>query len=251
MALSGGALDIDAMMSLDALLSPRAAVSITVCRSDSVAEPLLVGAVSRLQCHVSLGKSSPTAADSLRDTVDVSTAQTEPQEMIAAALARAMRPTALRASGFTGRAIDAMLGYRWPGNIRELENVVERGVILAPERGAIDIVHLFSGGEDLEFNHLALNRGGTLGKPAPARGNRGGLEYGEPDRISRVRSKITHLLAGVADDAEPTSLQDIEDALVDSAVRTANGNLAAAARLLGMTRAQLVYRHKSRRPSQE
>ncbi|WP_420465453.1 sigma 54-interacting transcriptional regulator [Panacagrimonas sp.] len=158
---------------------------------------------------------------------------------------------ARKVSGFTGRAIDAMLGYRWPGNIRELENVVERGVILAPERGAIDIVHLFSGGEDLEFNHLALNRGGTLGKPAPARGNRGGLEYGEPDRISRVRSKITHLLAGVADDAEPTSLQDIEDALVDSAVRTANGNLAAAARLLGMTRAQLVYRHKSRRPSQE
>ena len=114
-------MDIDAMMSLDALLSPRAAVSITVCRSDSVAEPLLVGAVSRLQCHVSLGKSSPTAADSLRDTVDVSTAQTVPQEMIAAALARAMRPTALRASGFTGRAVQprAALINR-PGSIRAM-----------------------------------------------------------------------------------------------------------------------------------
>ena len=46
-------------------------------------------------------------------------------------------------TGFTGRALDAMLNYGWPGNIRELENIVERGVILAPHGGAIDIGHLF------------------------------------------------------------------------------------------------------------
>src|SRR3954447_10412196 len=31
-------------------------------------------------------------------------------------------------SGFTAPAIDAMLSYEWPGNIRELENIIERGV---------------------------------------------------------------------------------------------------------------------------
>jgi formate hydrogenlyase transcriptional activator len=29
------------------------------------------------------------------------------------------------------RTLDAMLRYSWPGNIRELQNVIERGVILA------------------------------------------------------------------------------------------------------------------------
>jgi two-component system, NtrC family, response regulator HydG len=43
-----------------------------------------------------------------------------------------------RLTGFTPRAIDAMLTYAWPGNIRELENVIERGVILASDNGAID-----------------------------------------------------------------------------------------------------------------
>jgi two-component system response regulator HydG len=32
--------------------------------------------------------------------------------------------------GFHPRALDAMMRYSWPGNIRELENVVERAVIL-------------------------------------------------------------------------------------------------------------------------
>lgn len=33
--------------------------------------------------------------------------------------------------GFSPEAIDAMLNYSWPGNIRELENVVQRAVLLA------------------------------------------------------------------------------------------------------------------------
>ena len=33
--------------------------------------------------------------------------------------------------GFHPRALDAMMRYAWPGNIRELENVVERAVILS------------------------------------------------------------------------------------------------------------------------
>jgi len=35
--------------------------------------------------------------------------------------------------GFHPRALDAMMRYSWPGNIRELENVVERSVILCRE----------------------------------------------------------------------------------------------------------------------
>jgi DNA-binding NtrC family response regulator len=45
-----------------------------------------------------------------------------------------------RITGFTPEATSALLGYAWPGNIRELQNVVERGVILS--RHAIDLNHL-------------------------------------------------------------------------------------------------------------
>lgn len=36
-------------------------------------------------------------------------------------------------SGFTSEALDVLRGYPWPGNIRELENAIERAVILAKE----------------------------------------------------------------------------------------------------------------------
>ncbi len=38
-------------------------------------------------------------------------------------------------SELTGEAMDYLRGYRWPGNLRELRNVIERAVLLAPVGG--------------------------------------------------------------------------------------------------------------------
>ena len=46
--------------------------------------------------------------------------------------------------GFTDKAKRALLTYPWPGNIRELQNMIERGVILAPSGTRIEVDHLFS-----------------------------------------------------------------------------------------------------------
>jgi two-component system, NtrC family, response regulator AlgB len=46
-----------------------------------------------------------------------------------------------RVSGFAPEVMAAFAGYRWPGNLRELRNVIERAVILA-------------GGETIELNDL-------------------------------------------------------------------------------------------------
>jgi NtrC-family two-component system response regulator AlgB len=53
-----------------------------------------------------------------------------------------------RITGFSPEAEQALLRYDWPGNLRELRNVVERAVILA-EGGRIELLDLPE-----ELNHL-------------------------------------------------------------------------------------------------
>lgn len=145
-------------------------------------------------------------------------------------------------TGFTGRAIDTMLSYDWPGNIRELENLVERGVILASDGGAIDTTHLFVGGEPVETGWLALNRDGSLQVDKLIEQS----TIANAGMLSNVGRKVQALLDGTADEADSTSLDDIETALIHSAMERAQGNQSKAARLLGITRSQLSYRLKSK-----
>ena len=147
-----------------------------------------------------------------------------------------------RLNGFTSRAIDAMLAYDWPGNIRELENVVERGVILGSPDGSIDVGHLFTSGEKFGSRRFGLGRDGVLAEAADPGQAFGGAD-GPFDRISR---RVNDLLGDAGSDEDVVSLDEIEDALVRKAVQRAHGNLSAAARLLGVTRPQIVYRLKSR-----
>jgi two-component system response regulator HydG len=140
-------------------------------------------------------------------------------------------------TGFTSRAIDAMLSYRWPGNIRELENLVERGVVLAADDCAIDTSHLFVGGEQINSDWLALNRDGLLGSGGTA-SDTGSLNTSVLEELGQ---RVSALLGGSVD-AAPTSLAEVEAAMINSAIRRTDGNQSAAARLLGLTRAQLIYR---------
>jgi DNA-binding NtrC family response regulator len=120
--------------------------------------------------------------------------------------------------GLTDRALDALHQHPWPGNVRELENLIERGVILAAAGKPVDVGDLFS----------------SLPGAAPVQVNADGqLERGVPEGTCTLYDDVQR---------RGLSLPELEDALIQEAVRRAQGNLAAAARALGLSRPQLSYR---------
>ncbi len=152
-----------------------------------------------------------------------------------------------RLTGFTQRAVDAMLAYEWPGNIRELENVIERGVILAADNSAIDAPHLFTCGEKIGEQMYELDRKGRL---VAVDREAFTAETGADADAARVSRGLNALLADEDGEAAigegDVSLDEIETLLLKRAIEKAQGNVAAAARLLGITRPQMVYRLKNR-----
>lgn len=65
--------------------------------------------------------------------------------------------------------------------------------------------------------------------------------------MDRVTRRVNDLLIGGSDQSpDNVSLEEIETMLLRRAIDAAQGNVAAAARSLGITRPQMLYRLKSR-----
>lgn len=132
--------------------------------------------------------------------------------------------------GFTPRAVQTLLQYEFPGNIRELQNLVERGVIMAGPEEPIDVHHLFRSGELLASQMLSLSTGGKLIETAQA------TEEPEPRQTQRLAKPGA---SSVARGGAGKEIAEYRRALV-----SARYNVAEAARRLGLSRAQLAYRLK-------
>ena len=130
-----------------------------------------------------------------------------------------------RLGGFSDRALQALSHHHWPGNVRELENLVERGVILAAQGGVIEAEHLFPNQPDAA--HAGLDPQGRLAPRAPQ---------------EEVRLCEQVLEAGMP-------IETFEARVLALAVERCGGNLAGAARMLGLSRAQLAYRLKRQQES--
>lgn len=133
--------------------------------------------------------------------------------------------------GFRRRATEALLKYDYPGNIRELQNLVERGVVYADEGSTIDIGHLFSASELLPPFSIQLTSEGRLGR-TPL--------FGVVDPPSAQGKNTVSVNGGAS--LPDGSFAEMEVAAYRSALVQADGNVSAAARLLKISRPKLDYR---------
>lgn len=137
-------------------------------------------------------------------------------------------------SGFSHQSVRALLNYGFPGNIRELQNLVERGVIYASEGGMIELPHMFTSGETLPREILSVAMEGSAGTLSDNVAKTGAAPI--PASLFETLIKWQTSTTGTI------SLEKLERDLIEEAVAQSKGNLSAAARLLGVSRAQVAYR---------
>lgn len=111
------------------------------------------------------------------------------------------------------KAAETLIGYDWPGNIRELQNVLERAVILS----VADVIDE----EDLNLNTDEVMKVVTV----------------DPSKISQM-SKVTSGNT-VRDEIRAKEMESLKETLIK-----AGGNVAEAARLMGVPRTTLFHRLK-------
>jgi two-component system, NtrC family, response regulator HydG len=123
-----------------------------------------------------------------------------------------------RIKGLTNAALEALLNYDYPGNIRELQNLIERGVICAGADGVIDRMHIFRQGETQPRQTFVLSAQG---------------------RLRAAANPATQAMPAPGADI---SLVEVEQTICANMLGACGGNVAQAARRLGLTRATLDYR---------
>ena len=129
--------------------------------------------------------------------------------------------------GITDETLQHFMGYDWPGNIRELENIMERGVILANNQTRIESTHICIGMPKPEGKFSSIDKQGELSSEEKIKS---GLS-GTPDLVAMA------LEQGI-------SFESLEKELLQTALEKSRGNVEKAARLIGITGPQFRYRQK-------
>jgi DNA-binding NtrC family response regulator/predicted hydrocarbon binding protein len=127
--------------------------------------------------------------------------------------------------GVSDRGMEQLLEYSWPGNIRELENVVERAVILAETNGVIGMDSMFPGASHTSSENKIIDASGRL------------QNQDFSDGINGEVLVESLLESGF-------QLEEFERNVLTSAMNKTGGNVSKAARLVGLSRPAFAYRMK-------
>lgn len=135
---------------------------------------------------------------------------------------------------FSADAMELMLNYSWPGNIRELENVIHFALLVA-------------GGETIEPEHLKVTGGWntysdkstqfiqqpSTHHPASGSASAGGGNYGGNDPMKLIAIQLKRLFEEQGDGPH---FNNLESLIVHEAFHYVRSNQVHAASLLGISR---------------
>jgi len=130
------------------------------------------------------------------------------------------RKTGKRIEGFSDEALESLISFDWPGNVRQLKNVVERLVIMADDT-KLDLFHLL---EQLQTK-------------------RSWKSHSIPGTLKELNAAKKHLLE--------ETFGHIQKAFLMNALRASNGNITRAAERVGMQRPNFCALLKKHRISPE
>jgi two-component system response regulator PilR (NtrC family) len=149
--------------------------------------------------------------------------------MLAEAILDRLAQRGGRQARLSPEALQELQRYPFPGNVRELENVLERGVALAADG-------------ELTADDLMLPAAPALlePEPMPATSARP-TEHEAPAQPAADATAMTLPADGVPADLA-AYLDAVESAALGAALRKTGGNRTAAAQLLGITFRQFRYR---------
>lgn len=129
-------------------------------------------------------------------------------------------------------ALEALSAYQWPGNIRELENTVARGVLLASSR-TVEAHDLFM--DEAGFM-AALER--SVSVPAPEAKERESAAAEMAAQDDETEAPALTAAPSVQDSLLPGPLMTIEEMerrLIGQALNETEGNRTHAAKILGIS----------------
>jgi two-component system nitrogen regulation response regulator GlnG len=135
-------------------------------------------------------------------------------------------------------ALERMKRYRWPGNIRELENLIRRLAALYPQETITDQLVETELGADAPLLGAARPAQNGAAPAAPISSN-GGME--ESSLSLSVEHHLSALFKEAGDQLPPPGLyhrilREIEYPLISAALAATRGNQIKAAELLGLNR---------------
>jgi Nif-specific regulatory protein len=143
-------------------------------------------------------------------------------------------------------AISLLMQYDWPGNIRELENVIERAIILSGSEGIIDCRHLPSWLQQSSGAVHLFSAQNAAGTPfAEDQKNRSEAPdcHAHKTETPEEAGAVPHFIPQ-KDASLEESLLSLEKHLILQSLEETGGNMAKAARKLGITERIMGLRMK-------
>jgi DNA-binding NtrC family response regulator len=163
-----------------------------------------------------------------------------------------------KANKFSQHAFDQMLNYNWRGNVRELQNTIERAVLLCkkdtitelniPKTSTEPVTFAYSAPVELNSASInSVNNFSTDGVGNEAVSIQISRELSAETLFEEVGKLIVENLSDPVEGAEQKDVFDsLETGVVLAALKRTNGNKQAAANLLGLYRPRLygmIKRH--------